>query len=298
MIENSCDLSSRYGAMSSRYFTYPEKSCSLPVELLSVGCHYVSTPEYSWDGRSRGVSTPDRALIQYTVSGCGALEFGGKVHEIPCGHAILLTFPEEHRYFLPENSRHWEVLFASFGGDTSRTLMKTLRDQFGPVVPLRNEGETLYLMRDLLKDNYPSTFWESAAAGYKLLTTLGKELEHHDRSHPRPGYLDKVLDFCRTHSSEDLSVEKLAALAGLSRWYFSREFKRVIGVSVPQYVSEMRLQKARQLLLHTRNSVKETASQCGFEDTAYFIRCFTRRFSVTPGSFRKIPEGTSSQEEK
>ncbi len=287
MIENLCDFTNRYGTMRSRCFTYPEKLFPLPVELLSVGNHYVSSPEYSWDGSQRGGENSQRALIQYTVSGCGALEFEGETHEIPCGRAMLLTFPEPHRYFLPDSSRHWEVLFASFGGEGAASLLKTLRFRFGAVVPLREEGEVLYLMRELLKNDFPSTFWESAAAGYRLLTALGKELEHHDVSCPRPVFLDRVLDFCRTHSDKELSVEKLAEISGLSRWYFSREFKRVLGVSVPQYVTEMRLQKGRQLLLTAHYSVKETAALCGFEDTAYFIRCFTRRFGVTPGSLRK-----------
>ena len=287
LIENLCGHANNYGAMQSRSFTYPEKIGSLPVELLSVGLHYVSNPEYSWEGRCRGGKNPERALLQYTVSGSGALEFDGRTFEIPCGHAMLLTFPEEHRYFLPAASRHWEVLFASFGGEASVSMIKMLREHFGPVVALRSEGETLYLMRELLKNAFPSTFWESASAGYRLLTTLGRELEHHDLQCPRPGFLDEVLDYGRSHVDEELSVEKLARLTGRSRWYFSREFKRVLGVSVPQYVTEMRLQKACQLLITPYYSIKEVSVMCGFTDTAYFIRCFTRRFGITPGNFRK-----------
>ena len=286
-IENLCDYRSIYGTMQSRCFTYPEKICSLPVELLSVGLHYVSNPEYSWDGLCRGPKSSDRALIQYTVSGCGALEFEGKTFEIPCGHAMLLTFPEEHRYFLPASSRHWEVLFASFGGDTSRTMIKQLREHFGPVAALRTNGETVYRMWELLKNDLPSTYWEAAAAGFRLLTVLGRELEHHNLQCPRPGFLDDVLDYCRSHIKEELSVEKLARISGRSRWYFSREFKRAVGVSVPQYLTEMRLQKACQLLIDPHYSVKEISALCGFAETAYFIRCFTRRFGITPGNFRK-----------
>lgn len=292
-IENLCGQPSIYGTMQSRFFTYPEKICSLPVELLCIGLHYVSNPEYSWDGRSRGGKDPQRALIQYTVSGCGALEFDGRTFEIPCGHAMLLTFPEEHRYFLPSTSRHWEVLFATFGGEAAAPMIRMLREHFGPVAALRSEGETLYQMRELLKNDFPSTFWESASAGYRLLTTLGRELEHHDLHCPRPGFLDEVLDYCRSHVDEELSVEKLARLTGRSRWYFSREFKRVLGVSVPQYVTEMRLQKACQLLNTPHYSIKEVSAMCGFADTAYFIRCFTRRFGITPGNFRKT-SGTAA----
>lgn len=282
--------------MWTRCFTYPEKVCDLPVGLNSVGLHYVSHPEYCCDGRSRGKNrgSDERALIQYTVSGTGVLEFEGRRYEIPCGHAMLLTFPKNHRYFQAENARHWEVLWACFAGEGSAAVIRALRGRFGVVVPLRFDGETLCLMRELLEREFPASFWEASAAGYRLLTTLGKELEQHDENCPRPKFLDAVLDFCRSHAGEPLPVERLAEVAGLSRWHFSREFKRALGCSVPQYVTEMRLRRAYQLLQNSGFSIKEVGTMCGFEGTAYFIRCFAKRFGVTPGTFRAASAAAAS----
>lgn len=287
-IQNSCCRTYYYGPMWTRYFTCPEKMCDLPVELVGVGLHYVSHTEYCCDGRGRGKNrgSDERALIQCTVSGTGMVEFEGQRYEIPCGHAMLLTFPENHRYFQAENARHWEALWACFGGEGSAAVIRALRERFGVVVPLRSDGETFRMMRELFEREFPVSFWEASAAGYRLLTTLGKELEQHDENCPRPKFLDAVLDFCRNHAGEPLSVERLAEVAGLSRWHFSREFKRVLGCSVPQYVAETRLQRAYQLLQNSDCSVKEVGAMCGFEGTAYFIRCFAKRFGVTPGAFR------------
>ena len=82
-------------------------------------------------------------------------------------------------------------------------------------------------------------------------------------------------------------MDGLAEISGYSRWYFSREFKKNLGLSVPQYVMELRLQQAEELLQSTQYSVKEIAEMCGFRNTAYFIRCFSEMFGVTPSIFRK-----------
>ena len=276
-----------YGTMRSRSFTYPEQSCPLPVELRHAGLHYISSHEYSWDGRNRRDPAGEKALVQYTLSGSGALEYEGVRHEVPAGSAMLLVLPENHRYFLPEGSDHWEVLYFSAGGGFAPDLIRTLRKRFGPVVPLRSGGEAVFLMKGLLDNPPPSHFWDASAAGYRILTAIGNELEHHNLTSSRPDFIDRVLDHCRTHVDSPLDVERLSKIAGLSRWYFSREFKRALGVTVPQYVSELRMQTAVQLLADTRFSVKEIAGMCGFSDPAYFIRCFTRRGGVTPGMFRK-----------
>ena len=116
---------------------------------------------------------------------------------------------------------------------------------------------------------------------------LGEELERTHDPFPRPEYLIRVLNYCRDHLEQNISVEDLAELSGMSRWYFSREFKRATGVTVPEYLTELRLQQAMQLLQNTHDSVKEIAGRCGFREPAYFIRLFARKFGKTPGSMRK-----------
>lgn len=175
-IKKLCDNRDRFGASEVRRFTYPEKPFSLPVELLAVGEHYISSHEYSWDGSLRGGVEDERALIQYSISGHGAVEWNGKRYEVPPGHAMLLTFPENHRYFLPPESGHWKVLYISFCGSAATEMIRKIRDKFGVIVPLSATGKTLSLARGLLASDLPGTFWDSASEGFRLLTTLGNEI--------------------------------------------------------------------------------------------------------------------------
>lgn len=284
LIEDLCENNSGGDAMRCRMFRYPEQPFPLPIELRSAGYHYVTSPDYSWDGRRR----PDKpALVQYTISGRGGLELDGVRFEVPPEHAMLLTFPENHRYFLPPDSRHWEVVYVNFGGSDARRLLLELRRRFGAVVRLRSNSDPVRRIHTLLENPPPTTAWESGTAGFRLFMELAREAERHDDAKPRPEFIDRVLDYCRANMGMGLEVKKLASLSGYSRWHFSREFKRVLGVSVPQYVTELRLEQALELLQTTRLSVKEIAERCGFDNVSYFIKLFSGRFHSTPGELRR-----------
>ena len=285
-IENLCDSEDRYGTIRYRNFFYPEQQSPLPVTLSGVGEHDIRNPEYSWDGQFRNKDGTS-ALLQYTLDGCGALEWQGETIAVPCGRAMLLTLPEAHRYFLPPDSDFWKVIYVNFQGEAAAKVIRDLRDRFGCVVSLPRDGETLRLLRSFLNYPSPPSAWQGSAAGYHFLMTLGEELERTHDSFPRPEYLTRVLNYCRDHLQESISVEDLAELSGMSRWYFSREFKRAIGATVPEYLTELRLQLAMQLLQNTHDSVKEIAARCGFREPAYFIRLFARKFGKTPGAIRK-----------
>ncbi len=284
-IQNLCDSGDIFGKLSVRRFIYPEKPFPIPVELRAAGMHYISSHEYSWDGMQRsGMDT--EALLQYTLSGSGALEWNGETLPVPPGSAMLLTFPEKHRYFLPEDSDHWEVLYVSFGGPGAVEIIRSLREQSGPVIALSPTGKTVSTMRSFRHTDPPSSAWAAADMGYHLLMLLADELACRLQGENR-SFLKPVLDYCRNHLNGDLSVDALAEISGYSRWHFSRAFKKIQGVSVPQYVLELRLKQAEELLQFTQYSIKEIAEMCGFRNTAYFIRCFSNTFGVTPGIFRK-----------
>ncbi len=284
LIENLCDDCLFSGKVYSRIFSYPERPFPLPFELRSAGYHLISSTAYNWDGLQR--QGESEMLIQLTLSGRGALEFGGKTCAVPPGFAMMLCFPEANRYFLPADSDHWEVLYANFGGSEAKRLLLELRKRFGPVIPMRKESESAVLLEKLVTAPPPGSVWEAADAAYHFLMTMAMETERHDEKNPRPSFLDRALDYCRAHPEGDLSVETLARQAGYSRWYFSREFKRCLGASVPRYVTELRLKLADELLQSTRLSIKETAARCGFEDTSYFIKVYSKYRHRTPGEFR------------
>lgn len=100
--------------------------------------------------------------------------------------------------------------------------------------------------------------------------------------------MEKTAEFMRKHCGETLSVEFLARRAGLSTCYFQRLFTQTFGMTPHAYLTELRLFKARDLMLYTTLTLSEIAMQSGFSSIHNFSRAFKRLQGTTPTEFRKI----------
>lgn len=102
--------------------------------------------------------------------------------------------------------------------------------------------------------------------------------------------LHERLTIARSYILDNLSypilVNDVARAAALSEFHFIRTFRQAFGVSPNQYMQQERIKKAQSLLLSTKLSITEIASQCGFSDLQYFSRTFKRMAGKAPSIFR------------
>lgn len=101
---------------------------------------------------------------------------------------------------------------------------------------------------------------------------------------PRQANMAEVV---QAHLYQDLPLERLATLSGMSLSTFKREFFQHFNESPGQYFRTRRLQKAQSLLQHTSLAISEIAFQIGFKDAAHFTRAFRQQFGLTPSQFRQ-----------
>lgn len=101
---------------------------------------------------------------------------------------------------------------------------------------------------------------------------------------------DKILlaaQYIKKHYNENLAINSLAELYNMSPNYFSSVFKKELNQSAVNYITEVRMEKAREYLKDTDLSVIEIAERVGYEDSQYFFRVFKRTAGVTPLQFRQ-----------
>jgi len=103
------------------------------------------------------------------------------------------------------------------------------------------------------------------------------------------GVPDRVGIACehiKAHLAEPIYVKELAGLLGLGKSAFSRLFKNSTGRTVPQYVNELRIVRACQLLAETDLTVAQISFECGFVSPAHFQRQFRNYQQCVPLSYR------------
>ncbi len=103
-------------------------------------------------------------------------------------------------------------------------------------------------------------------------------------------HMRRVVERVEDAIADPLTVDDLAAIAGLSPAHFAREFKRITHESPHSFVMRRRLERAWQHLA-TGGAIAEAASMCGFSDQAHLSRLFKRRFGATPGAFVRTVRG-------
>lgn len=100
--------------------------------------------------------------------------------------------------------------------------------------------------------------------------------------------LRRVIDFIEARLASDISLDDLAAEACLSPFHFSRLFRDATGLSPHRYVTDRRVQAARDKLAFQHSSQVEIALDCGFGSQANFIRVFRKATGLTPGQYRNL----------
>ena len=94
------------------------------------------------------------------------------------------------------------------------------------------------------------------------------------------------------YADRDLSVKAVSDYVHLSPSYLCTLYKSETGRTLNQYITEYRMQKARELLADPRNKVSEIAESVGFTDGNYFSKAFKKRFGYSPSDFRSKIEGS------
>ncbi len=233
----------------------------------------------------RAQGRPDYQLL-YIAGGKITLHTSDGEQTVPEGHAVLYRpgEPQDYRYCLGDRA---DVYWLHFSGREVPALLKRFAlDERVLRAPARNEYVRLFesAIRELqLKRGR----FEEMAALYleELLTLLARHAA--PGSADADGPVEEAIRLFHSRYREPISLEDFARARGMSPCWFARLFRRQTGVSPQQYLTEVRIGKARELLVTTSCSIGEVAAIAGYANPLYFSRLFHRVTGLTPSQYRK-----------
>jgi AraC-like DNA-binding protein len=98
--------------------------------------------------------------------------------------------------------------------------------------------------------------------------------------------IQRARAYIELHQKDDVNVEEVAQTLNLSVFYFCKIFKKATGKTFTEYLSEVRVMKAKNLLLNPHARISEVAFESGFQSITHFNRIFKKRVGVSPSRYR------------
>ena len=123
-----------------------------------------------------------------------------------------------------------------------------------------------------------------------LLKMLYKAYSLSIKSHIQSPAVESCISYLREHFKEPITLETLGDLTGYVPLHVLRIFKAETGKTPHDYLCDLRMTYARNLLLNTEQTVHQIAAECGFQSSSHFQTLFKQKFNTTPGKFRKSTE--------
>ncbi len=164
------------------------------------------------------------------------------------------------------------------------------------------DGVILELMKEIARIHNSFDSRDPCAVAdyrYAALGILRRLCREH--SSPRTGnpadfssvYIKKAITYIRSNLTKKLSLDDIADHIGISKFYLSREFKKLTGNTVVSFINILRCSEAKRLM-EKGMSVSSAAYACGFENLSYFSRTFQRIIGVPPSSYTPKNRSISS----
>jgi AraC-like DNA-binding protein len=241
-------------ASSNRYGTYgyrfAEEQLGPLFRPFAIGFERVADIRYDWDGMKR-VDGP-LYLLQYTVSGRGAIRIGDTTHTLEAGQAFLVDIPGDHRYYLPEGSGHWEFYFALFRQQHAEGLWTDIVRKLGSVPAFPTDSPAVRNLRSLYAEaqqNRLQDAYQASAAVYQLLMDLlrSASADHQARDN-WPDAVRRAVELIEQDCVTYSNLDEIAAAAGASKFHLTRAFTRYVGMPPMTYVTKLRMERAAELL--------------------------------------------------
>jgi transcriptional regulator GlxA family with amidase domain len=193
---------------------------------------------------------------------------------------------------------HWEN-HDSFAEDFDEVeLTKSVFMKDGKFMTTAGGTSSIDLMLKLIAEDFGEDL-ANAVADQLIYSSIRTDQDTQRLSVPtrigvRHPKLSQVIQMMETNIEEPISPSLLAKYVGMSTRQLERLFRRYLNRSPKRYYMELRLQKARNLLMQTDMSVINVALACGFASPSHFSKCYRAHYHTTPYRERGSLSATSS----
>ncbi|MGI5895138.1 MAG: helix-turn-helix domain-containing protein [Candidatus Merdivicinus sp.] len=262
-------------------YTSLESAELLPFRLLRYG-EFISDSHYFTEREGQA-----NCLFLATISGCGVLRYEGAEALLTPGKAAVIDCMH-YQYYATCGQEPWHFVWMHFNGTAAGAFVQMMNGSSLRVMEweIWRAEDFFEQMENFCQKPGRQTDFVVSLWIHQLLSGLAQSSD--GRSSAR--YQQEMLDaaaYIRENLERPLRIADLARRSGLSEYHFLRVFKSIIGQPPYEYLTLLRINRAKQLLAFTNASIAEVAASVGYPETKGLIDNFKRHTGLTPSRFRK-----------
>jgi len=250
---------------------------------------YVEQTGYAELHRGVGADRPEGvhyAIIATCVEGCGEVTSCSGTTTVSPGTTFVTLPHEGHRYAALNDT--WNLIWCTLAGSDVEEILRALTNSQGHFLLSSEQYFDIEYDMSKIVDSYAGEdrilrLFEAAGLGWRLVSKMTCAVNRPKKDH----FVSRSLAFINENWSVSLSVADLAGRVGVSRSKLAAEFKAATGQSVLSFQIDVRIDRAKKLLLNGRRSIAEVAYLVGYSDPLYFSKLFRRRTGVSPLHYRR-----------
>lgn len=234
--------------------------------------------EVSW-----GPGVRDYYTVHFILDGEGY--FNGQ--SLSAGD-FFLTSPYQKIHYYPKKSNPWSYLWVLISGSTVKEflsnyglLTESSIGSYSFQKQLKQIGELIFTEHTAFCSNETADNWA------KIIFSLNLQLPVSASGTVKEKHLAKATEYIKAKYHSGLTPKKVAEFVNLDEKYLYSLFKTHLGISIQEYLNNLRIDKAKTLLENSTLNISEISYSLGIDDPLHFSRFFKKIVGVSPKAYRK-----------
>lgn len=257
----------------------------MALSVYNVG-RQKCTRGYAW-----GPGIRDHFVIHYVTAGTGTYTAGGKTRTLRAGD-VFLIYPDTEVHYRADLHDPWTYEWVGFAGSDARDILNAT--DFTPEEPVLcgpAYGQEIQAGLRRINADFGHSFAQAVAMTGHLYGLLALLAANRTGPDYRPDHdaelVRRVIAYIDQWYSYPISVEDMAAYAGVSRSTLFRVFTRHLGCSPKEYLERCRIRKASHLLRSSSLTIGAISVSVGYDNGLYFSKAYKKITGMTPTQYRQ-----------
>ena len=233
-------------------------------------------------------------LIKLTVSGQGTVEYNNYSYFINSGNLFWINCMNPQYYYTSHNVDHWHTLWVHFYGPTSLSYYDTFMEQNAgsPLIVPESSSKFAEIFEKLLQlygsqsNSLQDDIYASSLLTQLMVSCIQSTQKRKTDRNTRLDYFSAIQNYIDENYQDDLNLDHLSQSFSINKFYLQKQFKKKTGLSPNEYLTRVRLERAKNLLRTTNDTVMQIAQEVGYT-ASYFDNVFKKYESVTPHTYRQ-----------